>query len=417
VNSWDEIENNLTAYTLTAIIALALAVAAWKAGKRLLLMPRLRRGRWTGATFVGHFILLRFCGASAITLLTGLGIITYALPEDASALRKQYLALPLAMVGFLAFSFTLLYMANRTPISFVGLSMARWLQNAALGALAFLVATPIVLAIFAGSGYLFPRQPHALEQIASQSLETFEWCIWFLQVIVFAPSVEEWLFRGLLQGWLRRTNLTGHAVIVGLTLMLAAELAFSRMIEVNAADGAATVDPAPLVFAALLATLYVAGVVALYYPVLKRGLGIFLPAGHPRTIAGGPDLWAANLFEAEGYESQTAPWSDFGPAWRRWKFTHARLAIVGSAMAFAVVHPWPTPIPIFVFGLVTGWLAFRTQNLVPGIVFHALFNLVGFITLWLQFHPGIIGSDDNVAALSPPGVAIVKVVPGVWWPR
>ena len=51
--------------------------------------------------------------------------------------------------------------------------------------------------------------------------------------------------------------------------------------------------------------------------------------------------------------------------------------IVASSMFFALVHsPWPTPIALFFLGLVLGWLAFRTQSLLPSIVVHGLFNLV-----------------------------------------
>ena len=45
------------------------------------------------------------------------------------------------------------------------------------------------------------------------------------------------------------------------------------------------------------------------------------------------------------------------------------------------VQAWPAPIPLFLFALVVGWLAYRTQSLVPGIVLHMLFNLVASLVL------------------------------------
>ena len=61
------------------------------------------------------------------------------------------------------------------------------------------------------------------------------------------------------------------------------------------------------------------------------------------------------------------------------------LPIYGSAMVFAISHStWPTPIPLFFLGIGLGYLAYRTQNLMPGIIAHGLFNAVTCLTLVLQ---------------------------------
>ncbi|MFO0807326.1 MAG: CPBP family intramembrane glutamic endopeptidase [Gemmataceae bacterium] len=61
-------------------------------------------------------------------------------------------------------------------------------------------------------------------------------------------------------------------------------------------------------------------------------------------------------------------------------------AIVGTATLFANFHAavWPTPIPLFVFGLGVGWLAFRTQSLGPSLVVHVLFNSVATASILLR---------------------------------
>jgi membrane protease YdiL (CAAX protease family) len=69
---------------------------------------------------------------------------------------------------------------------------------------------------------------------------------------------------------------------------------------------------------------------------------------------------------------------------QQWASANATLAIFGSAMLFGLMHceNWPAPIPLFGMGLVLGWLASRTQNLIGPITFHALFNLLNFIVLY-----------------------------------
>ncbi len=63
----------------------------------------------------------------------------------------------------------------------------------------------------------------------------------------------------------------------------------------------------------------------------------------------------------------------------------AILAIVGTSLFWATAHftAWPDPVPLFFLGLGLGFFAYRTQNLLPGIVVHGLFNTVAVLTLIL----------------------------------
>ncbi len=62
----------------------------------------------------------------------------------------------------------------------------------------------------------------------------------------------------------------------------------------------------------------------------------------------------------------------------------AARAIYVSSLLFAVMHPWPNQISLFVLSLGLGFLAYRTQSLVGPIVLHVLFNLIGAIQLVIQ---------------------------------
>jgi membrane protease YdiL (CAAX protease family) len=60
----------------------------------------------------------------------------------------------------------------------------------------------------------------------------------------------------------------------------------------------------------------------------------------------------------------------------------ASQAVYSTAALFASIHPWPTPVALFVLGLGLGWLAYRTQSLVGPMVLHALFNAVACLSAW-----------------------------------
>lgn len=58
-------------------------------------------------------------------------------------------------------------------------------------------------------------------------------------------------------------------------------------------------------------------------------------------------------------------------------------AVYAAAAAFGMAHPvWPTPIPLFAFGLGLGWLFVRTGGLTAPVVAHGLFNAVSFVYLF-----------------------------------
>ncbi len=64
--------------------------------------------------------------------------------------------------------------------------------------------------------------------------------------------------------------------------------------------------------------------------------------------------------------------------------------ILVSATTFGFVHAGygPEPVPLFLLGLVLGYLYQRTHRVIPGIVAHALFNLFSVIMLWrMMYHP------------------------------
>ncbi|HEX3314741.1 MAG TPA: CPBP family intramembrane glutamic endopeptidase [Gemmataceae bacterium] len=409
---WDEnARATLIAYAAIAVPALVLLVALRP--RKLLPMQRLRFGSWNGSAVLAHSILWMAMMIIAYQVFDRLGLQERLLPaielpkvaagaaadaeadppkkgdplmadplkaaERLKAIRLSNLSQPLGALAFLALSFTLLRFVQRSPISSAGMTRARWRPNVLLGLAAFVIVTPPIFAIEMVCVGVFGAEQHPIEVLGRlNGLEMVEWASILVSVVFLGPISEEWIFRGLMQGWLRRASYLEHAVFVCLAAALVGYFVVAR-------KGANIEVPIALVaWTAALAAVDLAGIYMLYRPLHEHGLGYFrrpdLPplAKEEQTV----DAWTVNLFEAEGREHLLRPWREFGSRWFSWKVLCARWSIVGTAMFFALVHnAWPTPIPLFFLGLVLGWLAFRTQSLVPSIVVHGLFNLVSYLAL------------------------------------
>ena len=87
----------------------------------------------------------------------------------------------------------------------------------------------------------------------------------------------------------------------------------------------------------------------------------------------------------------------------RWTSRHW-VAIAISALFFALVHANPAQMPhAFIIGLLLGWLYYRTDSIVPGVVYHWINNSVAYVMYNLYPDPtirliDILGSQRSVAA-------------------
>ena len=79
-------------------------------------------------------------------------------------------------------------------------------------------------------------------------------------------------------------------------------------------------------------------------------------------------------------------------------------AIAISALLFALIHANPAQMPhAFLVGLLLGWLYYRTDSIVPGIVYHWVNNSIAYIVYNLYPDPDmklldLFGSQRTVAA-------------------
>ena len=68
------------------------------------------------------------------------------------------------------------------------------------------------------------------------------------------------------------------------------------------------------------------------------------------------------------------------------EFTNKKawIAIAISALFFSAIHMNPAQIPhAFLGGILLGWLYYRTESIIPGILFHWINNSAAFLFAWM----------------------------------
>jgi membrane protease YdiL (CAAX protease family) len=380
---WEGIRDNLLAYAMVAAAAgvAVLPLVYWIWPPRLLPLQRLRTGRWSGsAVCVAFFLFISVPGLTA-DLLEEIGFFQGIFVQPPSPMRKGIWSSPLYTPLMLALLFWVLFAGSRTRPADLGMTRARWPQNTVLGYLSFVVWAPLVLGLYFAIqlvlGEFFDALPevHPLDELSKEPLTTLEWALIFFMATIAAALLEEVVFRGVFQGWLRRASLGGHVVVMVVTLLAGLYTFLTPFFKTP--DGMEeTLNPGPLIFALVLVLGYIC---AFYW--------LWSPVGWQRQMFladDGDDALAEKMRQA-GFSDVVLPSLGRPSEGRQPALNNARLAIFGSAMLFAACHPvWPTPIPLFPLGLGLGYLAYRTQSLVPGIVMHCLFNTVACIELVLN---------------------------------
>ncbi|MCS6851618.1 MAG: CPBP family intramembrane metalloprotease [Gemmataceae bacterium] len=345
--------------TVAALAAATVLFCRWLDPRPLLPPQRVRAVPWSGPEALLAVVI--------VLLVPGLVRGAIGLPGHSEGeLWGVVLAAPVqaALVLFC------LYRLSGTRPYQLGVTCRRFLPNARLGCLAWLLVTPSVLVLHGLVSYvhaeLFPGEPevHPLERYARAGLTPAEWGLLAVTALAAAPALEELLFRGVLQPWFICRSQGGVAALIGSAVF--ALLSRPRLEEALRRQdiSAIIIELLPLAFVLALVPLYALA------PLLVR-------------------RWLPRAEVARG--------------------------LLGTALLFAVSHAfvWPTPVPLFVLGLALGWLAWRTQSLVAPFVLHSLFNAVATLALVLT-HAGepTKGNEATTAARVPPGVTTSTAVPG-----
>jgi membrane protease YdiL (CAAX protease family) len=376
---------NCCAYVAVAVIAtLIIFGIGWFVPTAR--MPRVGLLRLRPVLWSGYDVFLAFCIYAAVpALLIGtMMVLGPAVPFVGAApdperdpqawaiysLRCLLISTPLFSTAVLATWFTVLFVRNRVRPQHYGLSWGNWPANVALGLTVFIWLTPVVLGLFAAVSLVLWERPQPFTPQNTVDLAWWEWGLVAFQACVAAPMLEEILFRGLLQNWLRQASLAGHLAIVLATLVRAA----IGVQYHDAKAGLDVIDAGPLVFALLLAAGYLFSLYSLKrkFNLTEEEVRAWQPIAH--ELAPEDDFFET-LADVRRQDEQRQ---------QAWRQMTSAFSVYGSAMLFAMLHvdAWPAPIALFVMGLGLGILARSTQSLIGPIVFHAAFNLVAFITLY-----------------------------------
>jgi membrane protease YdiL (CAAX protease family) len=232
----------------------------------------------------------------------------------------------------------------------LGFARSRLPLHLVVGWLRWAIFTPIVFAVYFLAIVLIVDQPeqHHLTQLGPRA-HALEWAMFDLVVVVLAPCLEEFLFRGVLLFWLlKRPGGTGDNVLEAAPKLRATGcLVVAGILSLPPVLGAmAEHFQGPKLLRALAPMLFVVAIIPLY---------VWLPLSH----------WLRRR--------------------TRLRSAHEVRAILASSIVFAAVHNgvWPSPIPLFVLGAGLGYVTVRTRSLVPAIVIHSLFNAVSAVFLLL----------------------------------
>ena len=82
------------------------------------------------------------------------------------------------------------------------------------------------------------------------------------------------------------------------------------------------------------------------------------------------------------------------------------LAILISALAFGLLHYSVQFVGATVFGIIVGWLYWRTGSILPGIIIHIVNNSLSFID---------VSSQSNTVLLVILVVCLLLLAYGLWW--
>ncbi|HVK12174.1 MAG TPA: CPBP family intramembrane glutamic endopeptidase [Gemmataceae bacterium] len=353
----------LTVAGVGAALAMLLYVIGRAAGQRLLSPVGGLRPGLPGVAVVGAFgLLAAFNLAIAVVhqvlIAVGFYRAVYGadfptiIPPDPTGSQKAAQTVQFLWAAAFTFPFQLaaiialvrrFHLPNPFPAR-------QWRMNVAAGYLTWLIVTPAAFAVFvlAVTVHLrltnLPPEKHPLTELGD-AVGPLEWGLFVLQTVIIAPVLEEWLFRGMVLGWLARSRPTPPGVgplrrswlVTASAAALATALAWrSRPVDLAqafAADWAGTA-----------ATYLVPGLFLL----------LFIPVEEV--------LVRMHRFRRH----------------LRLRSPQQVRAIVASSALFAGFHAgvWPSPVPLVVLAIGLGYLYLRTRSLVGPIVVHGMFNAV-----------------------------------------
>jgi membrane protease YdiL (CAAX protease family) len=220
-----------------------------------------------------------------------------------------------------------------------GWTLAHWRRDLLLGCGTFLATFAPMIGLQATLVYVLEwKYEHPMIDLVTRTKDPLLFALTAVAAAVAAPLFEEFIFRGLLQGWLEKlvSGKSGPQ-----SILLGREEEPAAMVPSDVPEySPASVEPIDL-----------------------------SPYASPQ-----PDDSPAPA--ADG----TVPATQ-----------HDWLAIFFSMLVFSLLHftHGPAWIPLLIFGAAVGFVYQRTHRLWPGIIAHMLLNATTIFGLWIQVFVGI----------------------------
>jgi len=287
--------------------------------------------------------------AMSMPLLTVLVFFSHLISGEQPT-TNDYSGNELLQMGWLDTAFKLLFVVSlmaglvayfRADAHDLGLPTS-WKQLASdigLGVLATLAAfLPIYAVQLTLVNLLEADTPHPLVEQLQEHPSTEMLVLGFVMAVIAAPLFEEFIFRGLLQGWLERRE--DEVLDFAET---------SRFPQVEVLDST----------------------------------GELVTVAHNLTEA-------FDLPRDQADEMEEVVTNPRRPA-QGWLsgLPHGWTPILLSGVVFGLAHlgHGVSPVPLVLFGIVLGYLYQRTHRLAPSITAHMVFNSYSMLLLWLQLAP------------------------------
>jgi membrane protease YdiL (CAAX protease family) len=346
---------------IAIILSAWIGAIAWKlTGRNLLPPPSTQPAPWGWRTLVGMVLTLIVLHMFVPLIYVFVGGISVPPPGpnrkvDLGLLMRVTMVSNVAFVLIAALYFGVTGRARASD--FVG-EPRRILPDMLRGLAAWPLQAPIVFGVSALAQRIWPADKHPVELWVQSNPSSATMVMTGISAVVVAPICEEFLFRGLLLGWLGK-------------------VAMQERVK----------PPAP-----------------------RAGADFAeLHDGEP------PANFAEPVFDGNGDEfDPPIVFLDEPPAPPRDLGFRLFLANLAVSLLFAAMHAavWPSPIPLFLLSLVLGLLYQRTGSLIAPITLHAVFNGISTVLIFVTIYLGI---PEPPKPLKNPGPAAEKplgVVPG-----
>ena len=191
-------------------LLLVASLACWlvalrrlQSGERLIPWTERRPVPWGLLDIMTCFVLLVIFDGAALQM-AGLDIQSKLLDLSPAQQARALTAMTIGRITVAILGLLVLVVRSQARVHDTGVGVSRFGSDVGLGAVAFLMVAPPIYLLQTGLSQLFPETHHPLVDVVRENPSLAMFGAAFATAVVAAPLAEEFLLRGLLQGWLEK---------------------------------------------------------------------------------------------------------------------------------------------------------------------------------------------------------------------